>query len=257
MALSTEDADEMIEVSKKMNVKLTVAHQNRFNPAVQKLRKAIEENRFGKLIAGNARVLWHRGEDYYKQAPWRGTYEHDGGCLLNQCIHNIDLLQWLLGSDAEEVSAMLGNFAHPYIEAEDYGSIQIAFKNGAIGNIEGTVCIYPKNLEGTIMIIGEDGTVEIGGKAVNEIFVWDFKDKKDDLYTVKIEHTQEVDHIYGFGHTLLYRDMVFAIRDNRKPYIDGEEGKKAMQIILCAYKSSREKKRVSVKENLRSIDFKK
>lgn len=167
MAMSIEDADRMIEASERNNVKLCVCHQNRFNPAVQKLRQAVEEGRFGRIFAGNARVLWNRNEDYYMQAPWRGTREQDGGCLMNQCIHNIDLLQWMLGGEVEQVNAMLGNFTHPYIEMEDYGSIQIRFKNGVIGNVEGTVCVYPQDLEETLTILGEKGTVVIGGKAVN------------------------------------------------------------------------------------------
>jgi hypothetical protein len=169
MALSTSDAEKMIETARKNNVKLCISHQNRFNPTIRRLRRAVEEGRFGRIIAGNARILWNRGYDYYHQAPWRGTYDQDGGCLMNQCIHDIDLLQWMLGGEAEWVHGAVGNYIHSFIEAEDYGSIQIRFKNGAIGSVEGTVCVYPRNLEETLTIIGEKGVVSLGGLAVNKI----------------------------------------------------------------------------------------
>ena len=232
MALSVLDADLMIQAAKKNNVKLTVSHQNRFNPTVQKLRQALEKGRFGKLIAGNARILWNRDKQYYEQAPWRGTYAKDGGCLMNQCIHNIDLLQWMLGGEVVKLNALLGNFTHSYIEAEDYGSLQILFKNGAIGNVEGTVSVYPKNLEETLMIMGENGIVELGGVALNEILTWRFKDDQENLEGFN----HEIDNVYGFGHTALYKDMIDAILNDREPYITGEEAKKSMQIVLEAYK---------------------
>lgn len=238
MAMSIEDADRMIEVSEKNNVKLCVCHQNRFNPPIQKLRQAVEEGRFGRIIAGNARVLWNRNEDYYKQAPWRGTKEQDGGCLMNQCIHNIDLLQWMLGGEVEQVNAMLGNFTHPYIEMEDYGSLQIRFKNGAIGNVEGTVCVYPQNLEETLTILGEKGTVGIGGKAVNKVQVWQFEDGKDTLEQIQQECNEEVENVYGWGHTILFMKVIQSIIYNKKLYIDGYEGKKAIKIVLESYKHS-------------------
>lgn len=256
MALSTEDAEKMIEVSKKNNVKLCVSHQNRFNQSIQKLRKAIIDGRFGKIIAGNARILWNRDENYYKQAAWRGTYELDGGCLMNQCIHNIDLLQWMLGGDIRWVHGDVSNNIHPYIEAEDYGSIQIKFQNGVIGNVEGTVCVYPKNLEETLTIIGEKGIVVVGGLAVNKIQTWRFSDGMDFEESVMSECNTEVDSVYGTGHTPLYRDMIQAIKENNRPYIDGESGKKAMEIILAAYKSSLEEKRIRFPlEKIESKEF--
>ncbi|MCP4482331.1 MAG: Gfo/Idh/MocA family oxidoreductase [bacterium] len=235
MALSSDDADKMIKAATNNKVKLSISHQNRFNPTVQKLREAVEKKRFGKLIAGNARILWNRGKNYYEQASWRGTYAQDGGCLMNQCIHNIDLLQWMMGSKVEKVNAMIGNFTHSYIEAEDYGSLQLRFKNGAIGNIEGTVSVYATNLKETLMIMGEDGIVELGGQAVNEILTWRFKDNRDSLEEVQLAANQSIDNVYGFGHTLLYKDMIEAIEEGREPYINGESGKIAMKIILDAY----------------------
>lgn len=235
MAMNLKDVDRMIDVAEKNNVKLCVCHQNRFNPAVQKLRKMVQENKFGKIFSIHARILWNRGRDYYEQAPWRGTFEQDGGCLMNQCIHNIDLLQWMANSEPVKINAMLENYNHPYIEAEDYGSIQIRFKNGIIGNIEGTVCVYPKNLEETLTILGEKGTVVIGGKAVNKIYEWDFKDSEEALEEVQKECNQEIESVYGYGHTPLYKNFIESIESDKAPYIDGYEGRKALEIILKAY----------------------
>ena len=171
MALSTKDADEMIACAKKNNVKLCVSHQNRFNAAIQKLRKEVEANKFGKMVNGTARILWNRNMGYYEQAPWRGTYELDGGTLMNQCIHNIDLLQWMMCSEVDSVYAQCDTFLRS-IDAEDFGAILIRFKNGAIGIVEGSACVYPKNLEETLSIFGEKAAVCIGGLAVNKIETW-------------------------------------------------------------------------------------
>ena len=231
MALSVEDADNMIATAKKYNKKICVSHQNRFNPPIQKLRKAIEEGRFGKIINGTARILWTRDDNYYSQAPWRGTKDLDGGTLMNQCIHNIDLLQWMMNSEVERISSERGTFLRN-IEMEDFGAILIRFKNGAIGIVEGSACVYPKNLEETLSIFGEKGTVVIGGLAVNEIKTWDFADQRD--YD-KNEENQDIDNVYGNGHTPLYKDFIDAINNNTEPLVNGEEGKKAMEIILRAY----------------------
>lgn len=258
MALSTADADAMMAMAAKHKVTLCVSHQNRFNPAVRKLREAVEAGRFGRLVAGNARILWNRNQGYYTQAPWRGTYEQDGGCLMNQCIHNIDLLQWMLGGEPQTVQAMLGNYVHPYIEAEDYGSIQIRFAGGAIGNVEGTVCVYPQNLEETLTLIGEKGTVVIGGVALNKVQVWQFADNLDTLAAVQRECNNEVDSVYGRGHTPLYADWIEAIETGRQPLIDGVEGKKAMSIILHAYEAEQLGGRVLYgRSQLQSIDYRK
>lgn len=245
MALSTKDADAMIACAQENGVKLSVSHQNRFNMPIQKLRQAVEAGRFGRIFAGNARVLWNRNENYYTQAPWRGTYAQDGGCLMNQCIHNIDLLQWMLGDEIVAVQGMVANYIHPYIEAEDYGSIQIQFKNGAIGNVEGTVCVYPRNLEETLTILGEKGTVVIGGSALNQVLVWQFADEQDDLAQVQQECNNDIESVYGWGHTPLYADMIDSIQQDREPLINGPEGKKGMSIILHAYQSSRLQQRVA------------
>lgn len=231
MALSVEDADNIIALAREKDKKVCISHQNRFNPPIQKLRRAIEEGRFGKIINGTARILWTREDNYYKQAPWRGTKELDGGTLMNQCIHNIDLLQWMMNSEVERVNSERGTFLRD-IEMEDFGAILIRFKSGSIGIVEGSACIYPKNLEETLSIFGEKGTVVIGGLAVNEIKTWQFADVRD--YD-KEDNKDSIDSVYGNGHSPLYKDFIEAINNKREPLINGEEGKKAMEIILRAY----------------------
>jgi UDP-N-acetyl-2-amino-2-deoxyglucuronate dehydrogenase len=233
IALSVKDADNIITLAKKKNKKVCVSHQNRFNPPIQKLRKAIEAGRFGRLINGTARILWARDDNYYTQAPWRGTKELDGGTLMNQCIHNIDLLQWMMGSEVERVHAERGTFLRN-IEMEDFGAILIRFKNGSIGIVEGSACVYPQNLEETLSIFGEKGTVVIGGLAVNEIKTWKFADENK-TETEEALLNIEIENVYGYGHTPLYKDFIDAINNDIEPLINGEEGKKAMEIVLRAY----------------------
>ena len=257
MAMSIKDADEMIKTAKENNLKLAVCHQNRFNRTIQKLRQAVDEGRFGRIFAGTAKILWNRNKEYYDKGNWRGTYKLDGGCLLNQCTHNIDLLQWMMGSGIDSVYGQIGNYLHSYIQAEDYGSIIIRFSNGAIGNIEGTVNVYPKNLEETLAVLGEKGTAVIGGLALNKILVWDFEDKRDSLEQVKKECDSKDGNIYGGGHVPLYQDFIEAIRDNREPLISGEEGKKSLSIILMAYQSQKDSRAIKYSEGLdiNSRDF--
>lgn len=231
MAMTVEDADRINNLAKEKGLKVGVCHQNRFNPPIQKLRRALDEGRFGKIINVTARILWTRDQNYYNQAPWRGTKELDGGTLMNQCIHNIDLLQWMVGSEVERVHCERGTFLRN-IEMEDFGAILVKFKNGSIGLVEGSACVYPKNLEETLSVFGENGTVVIGGLAVNKIQTWQFADERD--YD-KEDDSTEVDSVYGNGHTPLYSDFIIAINNNTEPYINGEEGKKAMEIILNAY----------------------
>ena len=239
MALSTSDSDRMIEVAREKNLKLCVCHQNRFNPPIQQLRKALVEDRFGKLVYGVASIRWNRNMGYYHQAPWRGTWALDGGTLMNQCIHNIDLLQWMMGP-VEHVYAQTDTFLRD-IEAEDTGVAVIRFQNGALGIIEGTACIYPKNLEETLNIFGEKGTACIGGLAVNKIETWRFADNTDQESDILNDQEADPDTVYGFGHIPLIKDMIDAIKNNKEPLINGEEGKKALEIILGIYKSSRTK----------------
>ena len=223
MTLTIEDADKIIKLGKGKNKKICVSHQNRFIPAVQKLRRAIDEGRFGKLIHGSARTLWARDDNYYKQASWRGTKALDGGTLMNQCIHNIDLLQWMLDGEIERLCSETDTFIRN-IETEDFGAVLMRFKNGAVGIVEGSVCVYPKNLEESLSIFGEKGTVVLSG---NKIKTWQFEDTKD--YDV-VGADEE-----NLGHTPLYKDFIDAINEDREPLVNGEEGKKAIEIILRAY----------------------
>jgi len=257
MAMSISDTNKMIKTAKKNNLKLAVCHQNRFNTTIQKLRQAVEEGRFGRIFAGTAKILWNRDKAYYDKADWRGTWKLDGGCLINQCTHNIDLLQWMIDSEISSVYGQTANYMHPYIQTEDYGSIIIKFANGAIGNVEGTVNVYPKNLEETLTILGEKGTAVIGGLALNKILVWDFKDGLDSLEQVQKEYDLDVDNIYGEGHVPLYRDFIEAVRNNREPLINGEEGKKSLSIILMAYQSQKDSRAIKYSDSLdiQSRDF--
>lgn len=231
MAMSVEDASKMIRIADEKDLNLGVCHQNRFNPPIQRLRKAIEEGRFGKIINITARILWTRDMHYYEQAPWRGTKDLDGGTLMNQCIHNIDLLQWMSQSEVKRVRCEKDTFMRD-IEMEDFGAIMIRFDSGTIGMVEGSACVYPKNLEETLSIFGERGTVVIGGKAVNEVKTWDFEDSRDyDNFT----DDTDIDNVYGKGHTPLYRDFAEAVNEHRDSYISGKDGIKALKIILNAY----------------------
>ncbi len=238
MALSTADAEQMIREAKEHGVTLGVCHQNRFNAPIQELHKAVEGGRFGKLVNGTARILWNRGMPYYEQAPWRGTWAQDGGTLMNQCIHNIDLLQWNLGGEPDTIMAMTGNYLRD-IEAEDFGSILIRFKNGAIGMVEGTACVYPKNLEETLSIFGGTGCAVIGGLAVNRVQTWNFeKPAEQDERVAALAGTDPKD-VYGSGHTTLYANYINAVNTHTDPLVSGTEAIKAMKIILAAYKSQK------------------
>lgn len=246
IALSIKDADAIIAASIKNNVKVCVNHQNRFNKSIQKIREAVDMNRFGKLFYGTAHIRWCRDHEYYDRADWRGTWEQDGGALMNQCIHNIDLLRWMMGSEITEVVGMTDKLNHDYIEAEDLGLALIKFKNGSYGIVEGTTDIYPKNLEETLYIFGEKGTVKAGGKAVNVIEEWKFSDFLDDPEEVKVRFHENPPNVYGFGHTPLYADMINAIENNRQPYVNAMDGKKAVELVLAIYKSAAEGKSVKL-----------
>lgn len=240
IALSIADADAIIEAGEKAGVIVCANHQNRFNKSVQYIRKALEAGRFGKLSHGAAHVRWNRGKSYYDQAPWRGTWSQDGGCLMNQCIHNIDLLRWMMGDEVEEVMAYTDQLQHPYLEAEDLGLAIVRFSNGAYGLIEGTTNVYPKNLEETLYLFGEKGTVKAGGTSDNIIEEWNFEDNLDDPEFVKATYHENPPNVYGFGHTPLYTDVIESIRNHRSPYIDGRAGKRALEMILAIYKSAAE-----------------
>ncbi|MBD5136075.1 MAG: Gfo/Idh/MocA family oxidoreductase [Lachnospiraceae bacterium] len=245
IAMSIKDADEIVKKSEEYNVKVCACHQNRFNVAVQKLRQAVEQNRFGRLSHGSIHVRWNRNEGYYTQAPWRGTWEHDGGTLMNQCIHGIDLLRWMLGDEVEEVYGTVRQRFHDYLEAEDVGMAVVKFKNGAIATIEGTTNVYPRNLEETLYVFGERGTVKIGGTSTNNIDIWEFDTETDeDVQNKGLE--EATSNVYGNGHTSLYADMIEAIKEDRLPYVDGKAGRNAVEMILAIYKSQKEGKPVKL-----------
>lgn len=257
IALSLEEADEIIKRAKEKNVKVSACHQNRFNKSVQKVREAVEAGRFGKMLHGTAHIRWNRGEDYYKQAPWRGTWEQDGGALMNQCIHNIDLLRWMMGDDIIEVVGMTDNLNHDFIDAEDLGLALVKFANGSYGIIEGTTNIYPKNLEETLYLFGKQATVKVGGKSVNIIEEWLFADQLDDAEEVKAKYHENPPTVYGFGHNPLYADVIEAIQTDREPYVTAEDGRRALELVLAIYKSAAEGKSVKLPlEKCNSVDFK-
>ncbi len=240
IALSLKDADAIIAKAKENNVKVCVSHQNRFNKSIQKIREALNKDRFGKLFYGTAHIRWCRDWEYYSRAKWRGTWEQDGGALMNQCIHNIDLLRWMMGDDIEEVVGMTDRLNHEYIQAEDLGIALVKFKNGSYGIIEGTTDVYPRNLEETLYLFGEKGTVKAGGQSVNRIEEWRFSDQLDQAETVIAQFREDPPNVYGFGHTPLYADVIEAINNNREPYVNAEAGKRALELVLAIYKSAAE-----------------
>ena len=255
MAMSISDANEIIRHSEEKHVKVSACHQNRFNIAVQEMRHALEAGRFGRLSHGSIHVRWNRNQGYYDQAPWRGTWAQDGGALMNQCIHGIDLLRWTFGGEIEEVYGQTRQQFHDYLEAEDVGMAVVKFKNGAIATIEGTTNVYPKNLEETLYIFGEKGTVKIGGTSTNNIDVWDFADESE-ADTKNKGLQEETSNVYGNGHTSLFADMIDAIQNDRKPYVDTYAGRDALELVLAIYKSQKEGHAVKLPlENFASTDM--
>lgn len=256
MAMSMEDADEIIRRSEEKRVKVSVCHQNRFNLAVQEMRRAVEEGRFGRLSHGSVHVRWNRNRDYYTQASWRGTWEQDGGTLMNQCIHGIDLLRWMMGDKVKEVYGVTRRQLHDYLEVEDVGMAIVKFENGAIGTIEGTTNVYPSNLEETLYLFGESGTIKLGGESTNTIDVWDFWDETN-LDEKNKGMQEETSNIYGNGHIRLFQDVIDAIENDRKPYIDAVAGRNALEIVLAIYKSQKEGKPVQLPlKDFSSLDMK-
>lgn len=257
IALSLSDADKIIKKAKEKNLKVCANHQNRFNKSIQKIRDALDHNRFGKMFYGTAHIRWNRDINYYKQATWRGTWEQDGGALMNQCIHNIDLLRWMMGDEIDTVYGMTDKLNHPYIDCEDLGIAVIRFKNGSYGIVEGTTDIYPKNLEETLYLFGEKGTVKAGGQSDNMLEVWRFADELDDPDQVIKEFSETPPNIYGFGHTPLYADVIDAIKNDRAPYVDAEAGKRALELVLAIYKSAAEGQAVQLPlDDCSTMDFK-
>ena len=235
MALTLEDADKMIEACDRNGVRLFVVKQNRYNLPVQKLREALESGRFGKLVMGSVRVRWCRDNAYYKQDSWRGTWAMDGGVFTNQASHHIDLLEWMMG-DVESVFAK-SRTALSDIETEDTGVAVLKFKNGALGVIEATTATRPKDLEGSISILGEFGSVEIGGFAVNEIKTWNFQNTLESDKEVVEKYSTNPPNVYGFGHKEYYLHVIDSILHNKKALVDGLEGRKSLELIVAMYES--------------------
>lgn len=235
MALTLADADRMVMACDRAGVKLFVVKQNRFNLPVLKMREALEGGRFGKLVMGTVRVRWCRTQDYYDQDAWRGTWAMDGGVLSNQASHHIDLLEWMLG-DVESVFAM-GRTALVDIEAEDTAVVSLRFQNGSLGIIEATTATRPFDLEGSISILGENGTVEIGGFAVNEMKHWNFVEAIPDDEHVLKNYSVNPPNVYGFGHQAYYEHVVDSIRNGHPHLVDGLEGRKSLELITAIYES--------------------
>ncbi|MDD3056491.1 MAG: Gfo/Idh/MocA family oxidoreductase [Aliarcobacter sp.] len=235
MALTLDDADAMIRACDENSCKLFVVKQNRFNVPVVKLREAMDEKRFGKLVLGTIRVRWCRDQNYYDQAWWRGRWDMDGGVLTNQASHHVDLLEYMMG-DVESVFAK-STTALVNIEAEDTAIVTLKFRNGALGIIEATTAVRPKDLEGSISILGETGTVEIGGFAVNKMVHWNFTHKKDGDDEVMEKYSVNPPNVYGFGHQAYYEHVVDSILNNKKHLVDGLVGRKSLELISAIYES--------------------
>jgi UDP-N-acetyl-2-amino-2-deoxyglucuronate dehydrogenase len=235
MALTLDDADAMIRACDQAGGKLFVVKQNRFNVPVVKARQALEAGRFGKLTMGTVRVRWCRTQSYYDQASWRGTWSMDGGVLANQASHHVDMLEWMMG-DVVSVFAM-GTTALAKIEAEDTAVVILRFKNGALGAIEATTATRPKDLEGSLSILGEGGTVEIAGFAVNEMKVWHFVKPEAGDDDVMKKYSVNPPNVYGFGHQAYYEHVVDGILNNTQHIVDGLVGRKSLELISAIYES--------------------
>ncbi len=236
MAISLHAADALVQACDEAGVRLFVVKQNRLNPPVQLVKRALDKGRFGRLYMGNCTVRWTRPQDYYDQAPWRGTWEFDGGAFMNQASHYVDLMQWLMGP-VESVIAKTATLARS-IEAEDTGAAVLKFRSGAIGVMEVTMLTYPRNLEGSITLLGERGSVRIGGTAVNRVEHWEFADYDDDDKLVDTTSTNPPT-VYGFGHEGYYRNVLAVLRGEAEPDTDGRSGRKSLELILGIYESAR------------------
>ncbi len=242
MATRWQDGVRMVKSCDEAGVHLFVVKQNRRNSTLQLLKRAVREKRFGKINMVHLNVFWTRPQDYYDQAKWRGTWEFDGGAFMNQASHYVDLLDWLIGP-VDKVQAMMSTTRD--IEVEDTGVLNIRWRNGALGSMAVTMLTYPKNMEGSITILGEKGSVRVGGVAVNDIQQWEFSEAKD--YDTKIKDANyETTSVYGFGHPLYYKNVVDVMYGEAKPETDGREGLKSLELLIAAYLSARDGKTVSL-----------
>jgi UDP-N-acetyl-2-amino-2-deoxyglucuronate dehydrogenase len=243
MSLKLEDAEEMIKTAMEHGVKLAVVHPNRFRPAVQKLKSELDKGSFGKMSHANATVRWNRGQAYFDQAPWRGTKEFDGGVLMNQAIHDLDLMLWLMGP-VESVQAMAATRLRN-IETEDLAGAVVRFQSGALGIIEATTNIYPKNLEESIALFGETGTAKISGHTANFIETWDFEGVSEEE-AGQVKNLVKADPFGKPGHQCIIEDMVGSIRENRNPIVTGTDGLAPVKLILAIIESAETGKRVNL-----------
>jgi UDP-N-acetyl-2-amino-2-deoxyglucuronate dehydrogenase len=233
----------MVKACDDANVRLLVVKQNRRNATLQLLKRAIEQARFGKIYSVAVNVFWTRPQEYYDSAKWRGTWEFDGGALMNQASHYIDLLDWLIGP-VESVMAYTGTLARD-IEVEDSGVVALRWRSGAMGTVNVTMLTYPKNMEGSITILGEKGTARIGGVAVNEIQTWEFADAYPEDAEIS-SASYPASSVYGFGHPLYYDNVINTLRGEDEPETDGREGLKTLELLIAMYLSSRDGKRVAL-----------
>jgi len=243
MAISLAAADELVQACDTAGVHLVVVKQNRLNPAIQLLRRAVDKGRFGRIYSANTTVRWTRPQEYYDAEPWRGTWEFDGGAIMNQASHYVDLMQWLVGP-VESVMAKTATQARR-IEAEDSGVALLKFRSGALGVIEVTVLTYPRNLEGSITILGEKGSVKVGGTAVNRVDTWLFAEYDDDDKLVEAANTNPP-NVYGFGHEGYYRNVLKALRGDARADTDGRAGRKSLELILGIYESAKTGREVPI-----------
>jgi UDP-N-acetyl-2-amino-2-deoxyglucuronate dehydrogenase len=236
MAISLTGADALVHACDKARVQLFVVKQNRLNPPIQLLKRAVDRNRFGRVYLASCTVHWARPQEYYDQAPWRGTWEFDGGAFMNQASHYVDLIQWLMGP-VESVMAKTATLARR-IETEDTGIAILKFRSGALGTIEVTMLAYPRNLEGSITILGEKGSAKIGGTAVNKIETWEFAEYDEDDKLVESANTNPP-NVYGLGHQGYYRNVLAVLRGEAKADTDGRAGRKSLELILGIYESAK------------------
>ena len=236
MAITLAAADDLVQACDAADVKLFVVKQNRLNAPIQLLKRAIDKGRFGRLYMANCTVRWTRPQEYYDQAPWRGTWEFDGGAFMNQASHYVDLIQWLVGP-VESVMAKTATLARR-IETEDSGVALLKFRSGALGVIEVTMLTFPRNLEGSITLLGEKGTVKIGGTAVNKVEVWQFADYDDDDKLIE-SASYTPSSVYGHGHEGYYRNVLNVLRGEGQPDTDGRAGRKSLELILGIYESAK------------------
>ncbi len=243
MATRWQDGNRLVQACDQAGVRLFVVKQNRQNATVQLLKRAVDRGRFGRIYMVNMNVFWNRPQSYYDSARWRGTWEFDGGALMNQASHYIDLLDWMIGP-VESVQAFTGTLARN-IQVEDTGVVNVRWRSGALGSVNVTMLTYPKNLEGSLTIIGEQGTVRLGGVAINEIEHWEFAHADPDDERVR-EASYATTSVYGFGHTSYYENVIRTLRGEATPLTDGREGLRSLELLIGIYLAARDGRTVSL-----------